>query len=141
MVTGPDEFYARPVAGQQRTVEVSAGVGVICGVQVTETTDRTLALEANTSGVSRYDLIVLKAEWLGAGSSRVTLEVRKGAASPPVPVRNPGVVYEAVVAVVQVAPNTGQLTGSMIYQLTPYGGKGGPIYVAQSQWIGPPFPP
>lgn len=135
MVNGPDEFQVRAVAGQQRTVEVSNGVALVCGVQITETTDRTLALEANVGTTQRFDLIVLRLEWLGLGSSRVTLEVKKGTTSPPAPTRNPGVVYEAPLAVVQVAPNTGQLPGSAVFSLTPWGGKGGAVRVAQSQYI------
>lgn len=135
LVSRPDEFHVRPVAGQQRTVEVSSGSALVCGVQITETVDRTVNMEANTGTTTRYDLVVLKVEWLGLGQSRVTLEVKKGTTSPPAPTRNPGVLYEAVLAVVTVAPNTGQFSGAMVAQLTPYGGKGGAIYVAQSQYI------
>lgn len=135
MVNSPGEFYVRALAGQQRTVEVSNGVALICGVQVTETVDRTLGFEANVGTTTRYDLVVLKLEWLGLGSSRVSLEVKKGTTSPPVPTRTPGVLYEAVLAVVQITPNTGQLSGSMVYQLTPWAGKGGAVRVAQSSYI------
>lgn len=135
MVNLPGEFYVRPVTGQQRTVEVENGVALVCGVQVTETADRTLVFESNTGTTVRFDLVVLRLEWLGLGQSKATLEVKKGATSPPAPTRNPGTVYEAVLAVVQVAPNTGQLTGSMVYQLTPHGGKGGALRVPQSQYL------
>lgn len=135
MVSGTEEFYVRPVTGQQRTVEVSSGVALVCGVMVTETADRSLVFEANTGTTTRYDLVTLRLEWLGLGQSKATLEVKKGTTSPPSPTRTPGTVYEAVLAVVQIAPNTGQLTGAMIYQLTPYGGKGGALHVPQSQYL------
>lgn len=129
------DFQVRHLTGQQRTVEVAPGTALICGVLVTETTARTVNFEANTGTTTRYDLVVLRLEWLGLGQSRAVLEVKKGTTSPPVPTRNPGTTYEAVLAVVQIAPNTGQLSGGMVYQLTPWGGKGGPVYVAQSRYI------
>ena len=135
LVNGPDEFYVRALAGQQRTVEVSSGTAVVCGVLVTETADRTLNFEANTGTSTRYDMVVLRLEWLGAGSSRASLEIRRGTTLPPLPTRNPGVLYEAPLAIVQIAPNTGQLTGAMVAQLTPYGGKGGALVVPQSQYL------
>ena len=129
------DFQVRHLTGQQRTVEVAPGTALICGVLVTETTARTVNFEANTGTTTRFDLVVLRLEWLGLGQSRAVLEVKKGTTSPPVPTRNPGTTYEAVLAVVQIAPNTGQLSGGMVYQLTPWGGKGGPVYVAQSSYI------
>ena len=135
MVNAPGEFHVRPVTGQQRTVEVSPGVALVCGVQVTETTARSLNFDANTGTTPRYDMVVLRLEWLGLGASRATLEVRKGTTTPPVPTRVPGTTYEAVLAVIQVSPNTGQLNGSMVFQLTPHGGKAGPIYVSQSLYL------
>lgn len=129
------DFQVRHLTGQQRTVEVAPGTALICGVLVTETTARTVNFEANTGTTTRYDLVVLRLEWLGLGQSRAVLEVKKGTTSPPAPTRTPGTVYEAVLAVVQIAPNTGQLSGAMVYQLTPWGGKGGPVYVAQSSYI------
>ena len=135
MTADEDEFIVRALSGQQRTVEITPGVALVCGVMVTETVPRTLSFEANVSASPRYDLVVLRLEWAGLGGSTASLQVKTGGASPPVPTRNPGVVYEAVLAVVQVAPNTGQLTGSAVYALTPHGGKGGAVYVPQSQYL------
>lgn len=135
MVNQADEFHVRAVAGQQRTVEISNGVALVCGVQITETTDRTLGFDANTGSTNRFDMVVLRVEWLGLGSSKATLEVKKGTTVPPTPTRNPGVLYEAVLAIVQIIPNTGQLPGSQVFQLTPWGGKGGAVHVLQSLYI------
>ncbi|QRY61463.1 hypothetical protein JVX90_13685 [Gordonia sp. PDNC005] len=138
MVRTPDDFKVTAVTGLQRTVQVAAGSALVCGVSTVETAARQLQLAANTGSQVRLDLVVLRLVWAGLGASTAVLDIKQGtpgAVNPPTPTRTPGTVYEAPLAVVRVAPNTGQLTGSAVFPIAPYGGKGGPLHALQAQWI------
>lgn len=138
MVRGPDDLKVTAVTGLQRTVSVAAGSALTCGVMTVETAARQLQLAANTGASARLDLVVLRIVWAGLGASTATLDVKQGtpgALNPPTPTRSPGSVYEAPLAVVRVAPNTGQLSGATVFPIAPYGGRGGPLHTLQGQWV------
>lgn len=131
----PGQFRVSAALGQTRTVNISRGTAQVCGVLLTETAPQQVALDANTSGTDRYDVVALKVSWAGAGRSSATYAVLKGGATPPTIPRSAGFDYYAPLAVVRVSPNVGQITGSMINGLVPYSGRGGPIRVPQSRYL------
>jgi len=113
------------------TVSIDAGVAECCGVYDATPAASTLTLAANGGAANRLDAIVARWSW-GAGAT-VTFAVLTGtsASVPPTPVWNPGVTYEALLAVVTVTPGVGALPPSAISDVRIYGGVGGPFIIPQ----------
>lgn len=136
LVDGPPDLKVTAAVGQQRTVAVAGGRALVCGVYVHSTSARYIQLSSNTAASTRYDVIVLRVTWSSeTNASIVTLGAVEGTAGAGIPTvtRTPGVYYEAPLAVVSVVPNAGQFSSAVVRPIAPYGGRGGPLHVLQSQ--------
>lgn len=98
-----------------RTITIAAGRGYACGVYDETTGAETVAFDPNTSGATRYDLLVARFNW--ATNTRSFVVIKGGANPPPVNQtqtvdassvnRIPGVQYDGVIGVAAVRPNVG----------------------------------
>ncbi|MGK9270504.1 hypothetical protein KXR83_05825 [Williamsia muralis] len=134
LVDGPADLKVTATSGQQRTVAVAPGKALVCGVLVTSTSPQYLQLAANTGNSRRLDIVVLRITWAsGSNASTAAFDVVQGAVGGPSPTltRNPGVTYEAPLAEISVAPNTGQFTSAAVWPIAPFGGRAGPLHVLQ----------
>jgi hypothetical protein len=114
------------------TVTIAPGVAECCGVYDTSTAASTLVLTANGSGSTRLDAVVARWTWgAGANVSFAVITGTPGSASPPTLTRNPGVVYEALLAVVSVTNGVGSLPPGSVFDVRTYGGVAGPLVVSQ----------
>lgn len=107
-VGGANDFRVETVVGQDRTVRILPGSAFGYGVLVDSDTNETVQLPTIASG-SRYDLIVLRRNWAGAGT--VSLVSVQGGSSPESAYAgvedDPGVLDDQVLARVRVtAGNT-----------------------------------
>jgi hypothetical protein len=132
IVAGPDHWTPTAVTTADRTVRVAAGRAWCCGVQDTTDTAYLATFAANTTASDRYDLLIARWTWTAGGGSVVTGVVTPGTPGAGVPsvsllVRNPGVRYDALLAVVRVRPGVGQFTAADIADCRVMGGSGGPL--------------
>ena len=135
LADGPDDMKVTSYSGT-RQVRVAAGSIQVCGVTVTNTAAATFAFAANSSFTSRYDALVLKVTWAGE-SSTAEVVVRQGTSSgPPSLTRNPGSVYEMPLAVVRIGAYASSVGAGDVFDIRPYGGRGGRMRVLQESYIG-----
>ncbi|RAV34262.1 hypothetical protein [Corynebacterium heidelbergense] len=139
-VDSPNDL--RPSAGSSRTVSVSSGAGFAGGTRIRSTGTETISCDSQSSG-SRWDAIVIRIDW---SSATQRLAVVKGTSST-VPVntssapntaqinRIPGVLYDALVCVVQV--NAGSTTVANLTDYRTWGGDGGPLRVTDAALSSP----
>lgn len=99
-----------------RTVQVSSGTLLVCGVLVQITTAESFDLDAVSSG-TRTDCIVLRLTWSGLGQSSAKLMGMPAGSLR----REPGVVYDTVLATAQVVP-AGVVTNSIVGNVAHSGG-------------------
>lgn len=119
------------VATGTRVVSVSAGESVQAGTLLTSDAAQTVTLAANTSGLSRVDLIIAEIRWTNNGTA--TNETNAGnivaltgtpAANPVAPnltsaSRNPGVIWRVPLAKVTVTNGAGQLAAGNVADARP----------------------
>ncbi|MFD0450451.1 hypothetical protein ACFQZK_05725 [Rhodococcus aetherivorans] len=132
VVAGANDL--KPSSSGTRTIALTAGTALACGIRYAETAATSAVLPANTSGQPRFDLVGLRFTW-GASPS-VTVFSKQGtpAASPssPAPTRTPGVVYEMVLAVVYVRSGVTTIAPGDVYDTRVWGGVGGPYRAVQA---------
>ena len=116
------------------TVNIDPGAAECCGVYDTTTAASTLVLATNGGSTTRLDAIVARWTW-GPGGG-VTFAVLQGTSAtvPPTPTRNPGVLYEAILAVVTVTPGLGSIPPGNVADIRLYGGVAGPLIVPQGNY-------
>jgi len=116
------------------TVSIDPGAAECCGVYDSTGAASTLTLAANGGTTNRLDAIVARWSW-GAGATVIfTVLTGTSATVPPAPVRNAGVMYEALLAVVTVTPGVGALPPSVISDVRVYGGVGGPFVIPSGSY-------
>lgn len=135
LVDTPGQLKVSGTLGQARMVSVAPGSAEVCGVLLTETAPQQIPIDPNTGSADRFDVVAIKVSWAGLGKSSATYTVLTGGSTPPAIPRSAGFDYYAPLAVVRVPPNVGQLSGAHIANITPYGGRGGPVRVPQSRYI------
>ena len=132
VVAGANDL--KPSSSGTRTIALTAGTALACGIRYAETAATSAVLPANTSGQPRFDLVGLRFTW-GASPS-VTVFSKQGTpgASPssPAPTRTPGVVYEMVLAVVYVRSGVTTISAGDVYDTRVWGGVGGPYRAVQA---------
>lgn len=98
-----DAWRVTPVIAGDRTVNIAAGTGYGAGVADKTTGDAQLQLPSVASG-SRYDLIVARRNWAGAGGTTEfdRIAATSGGDIPVARARTPGVLDEQPLAIVQV---------------------------------------
>ena len=135
LVDSPNDLKPVNTSGT-RAVRVGTGVAQVCGVTVTADTTTQWNLNANSSGSSRYDVLVLRVTWSGA-TSTAELVARTGSSSgPPALTRNPGTVYEFPLAVVRVGASASSISAADVYDIRTYGGRGGRMRIPQESYLG-----
>lgn len=125
------------VAGVDRTVSIAAGLAVACGVRALNTAAVRVAFAANSGAGVRRDALVARFDW---AARTVTFRAVTGSSLTPAVVttavdpnqldrihRIPGVLYDAMIAMVNVYPGTGGFAPDVASDLRPYGGIGGPL--------------
>lgn len=109
-----------------RTVSIAAGSGQACGVIDTTITAETLQLPANTSGQTRYDLIINRFKWTDPVTDPIFTYVlgTPGAGVPNADglIRTPGTQYDGLLAVARVASGQGALSGNDVFDYRLWGG-------------------
>lgn len=104
-VMGPNDWRVTAVTGSDRTVRIAAGTGFGRGVFDFTPVDATLQLDAvTTAGASRFDIIVARRNWAGAGGV-TSFDAITGTSTgdlPPSRAASPGVLDEQPIAVVQI---------------------------------------
>lgn len=119
------------VATGTRLLSVSAGESVQAGTLFTSDATEALTVTANSSGLSRVDLVVAEIRWTASGAATSetnagTLVVLPGtpAANPVAPnltsaSRNPGVIWRVPLAKVTVPNGATQLTAGNVADVRP----------------------
>lgn len=133
-------------ASANRTVQIASGGAVCCGVRDTTAANATLTVAVNSSGSTRFDVVVATFNW-AAGTPVTSFNVITGTTSG-IPTINtggsvvagqinriPGVQYDAVLAVVQVPNAAAVLSSANVLDRRPYGGGGGPLSVGGSTFL------
>lgn len=117
------DWKVTAVSGQDRTVSIAAGSGWGKGIYDVSTTNVTVQLATISSG-SRWDMIVMRRDWSGAGGSSSFTKIQ-GTASKSLPTKNtsPGTLDDQPLALVQVT--AGQTQPTAIVDLRVWGGNGG----------------
>lgn len=121
-----------------RVMTIAAGTCMAAGIHFKETASQTVTLPANTSGQPRYDIVGLRFTWTSSGGTVVPFS-KQGtpSATPtsPPPTRDPGNVYELVLALVYVRPSVTTVSSSDLYDMRLWGGVGGPYRASQATWF------
>jgi hypothetical protein len=99
-----------------RTVSVPVGMLVVGGVLFEVTAAENVQAAANSSGSTRFDLVVVRFTW---STNTAVLAVKQGTpgGGPPVPQQDIGVVWEEPLARLQIANGQGELNASDILAL------------------------
>ena len=131
-VDGIDGFAPSVNTGTARAVTVKAGMAAGCGIRDVMDEDAVVTFDEVTSG-SRWDMLVLRRSWAGAGGVTV-LAVVKGTSSQNATfgMRNqgPGTVDDQPLALVQVTAGQTQPTG--LIDLRVWRGLGGAVAASDS---------
>lgn len=123
-VVDVNDWNVSIVTGADRTVSIAAGKGWGHGIFDEITANITIQLDTISSG-SRWDLIVMRRNWTGAGGLS-TIEKVNGSAAKEIPATRavgPGVIDEQPLALVQVT--AGQTQPTAIVDLRCWGSNGG----------------
>jgi hypothetical protein len=122
-VVGYGDWKVSIVSGQDRTVSIATGAGWGKGVFDASDSIVTIQLATISSG-SRWDMIVMRRDWSGAGGTSEFTKIQ-GTSSKSLPSRNanPGTLDDQPLALVQVT--AGQTTPTAIVDLRCWGGNGG----------------
>jgi hypothetical protein len=123
-VVDVNDWKVTAVTGADRTVSIAAGKGWGHGIFDEITANITIQLDTVSSG-SRWDLIVMRRNWTGAGGLSTITKVN-GTTSKEIPgtrAVGPGVIDEQPLALVQVT--AGQTQPTAIVDLRCWAGNGG----------------
>lgn len=126
--------WAVTATSADRTVSIAPGSGQACGVTDTTTAAESLQLPVNSSGQTRYDLIVNRFLWTDPVTDPVFTYVLgiPGAGVPNVAglTQIPGTQYDGVLAVARVASGQGALTGNDLHREAMWLGPAGQLMVS-----------
>lgn len=123
-VVDVNDWKVTAVTGADRTISVATGKGWGHGIFDEITANVTLQLDSVSSG-SRWDLIVMRRNWTGAGGLSTITKVN-GTTAKEIPASRaigPGVIDEQPIALVQVT--AGQTQPTAIVDLRCWGSNGG----------------
>lgn len=121
--------------GSGRQVNVSSGQLNVCGVAVSSTASEPVSIPS--SSTARINVIACRVTWAGANSKAefVCIQGPSGGTSYPTLTQNPGVLYEAPVAVVDTAANFSSVSSANITSIAPTGGMGGPLQIGSDKHV------
>jgi hypothetical protein len=125
-VVGLNDWKVTSVTGATRTVSIASGKGWGHGVFDENTSNVTIALDSVSSG-SRWDLIVMRRDWTGAGGSSTFTKVN-GTTAQEIPTgrtTGPGAIDDQPIALVQIS--SGSTLPTAIIDLRVWAGNGGMI--------------
>lgn len=136
VVGSPNDF--KPAVGANRQVTVQPGACIAGGNRVRSTAVETVTCQAVSSGV-RWDAIVLRVDWstgatsiLAIPGTSTSININPSTSSPSTTKVNriPGVMYDALIAVVRVTSSSSYVDSLMDMRM--WGGDGGPLRVSPS---------
>lgn len=111
-----DSGLVPTVATGTRLLSVSAGNAVAAGVLAESTAAEAVTLDANSSGNSRIDYIVLEIDWSGSSSTGGDVKFVKGSPAvnpvPPALTQTPGTLWQIPLARMLVRNGVGQMAGA-----------------------------
>lgn len=125
-VVGVGDLKVTPLPGVDRAVSIAAGKAWGHGVYDTNDASATVVLDTVASGF-RWDLIVIRRNWTGAGGVSTITKVNGTAAMelPAGRTKGPGVIDEQPLALVQIT--AGQSTPTAFIDLRVWAGNGGMV--------------
>lgn len=112
-VKGAADWKVTAVAGQDRTISISAGSGFGHGVSDTSDANETIQLDPISSG-TRWDLIAMRRDWQPAAGGPSAFVKVSGSSAKKIPanrVSNPGVQDDQPLFLVQVTAGKTEPTG------------------------------
>lgn len=119
--------WAPTVTANAREVSVAAGSGWLPGLRHETTGATTIANATNSSGSTRYDLVVWRADWTAKTVTLTAITGTPGAGVPAAITKSmltTGVVYDLPVVVCRTVSGGGAYTTPDLYDLRPYGAVG-----------------
>lgn len=129
-IVGPDQVVddalnalEPTVATGTRVIDVASGYAVVCGVLVEVSATETVTLDANSSGNSRIDYIVLEVDWSGSSATGGDVKFVKGTADPnPLPpalTQTEGTLWQMPLAKITVRNGVGQIADADLEDVRP----------------------
>lgn len=142
-LSGPRSIVASPtdwaisVTANPREISVAAGTGLLPGLKWNTTGASTVANATNSSGSTRYDLIVWRGDWSANTVTLTAITGTPGLGVPPTATYSlmaAGSVYDLPICVCRTISGGGAYTlATDIFDIRPYGGVGG-LVVPQIQF-------
>jgi hypothetical protein len=122
-IVSDDAGHLAPTAGGgTRQVSIAAGDAVAAGVLARSTSAVTTTHDANATGISRIDYVVLNISWAGTNTTGGTIVVVKGSTTsglPPTLTKTAGLTWQIPLARVTIASGAAVLSAGAVVDVRP----------------------